>query len=125
MKIVEAAGLSIISVMVFNATPAGWFADYDEPVRLERGRRIEREEEGNNRKEKEGEKENIESCEHCITRLRLILKDAKIVDEDAVMNCGASGIVRPAKNACQIVIGTKVQFVYDEFEKLIDDEDEE
>ena len=68
-----------------------------------------------------GGKENIESCEHCITRLRLVLKDAKIVDEDAVMKCGASGIVRPAKNACQIVIGTKVQFVYDEFEKLIED----
>lgn len=72
-----------------------------------------------------GGKENVESAEHCITRLRLILKDAKIVDEDAVMNCGASGIIRPAKNACQIVIGTKVQFVYDEFEKLIDDEEEE
>lgn len=72
-----------------------------------------------------GGKENIESCEHCITRLRLVLKDAKIVDEDAVMNCGASGIVRPSKNACQIVIGTKVQFVYDEFEKLIDDEVEQ
>ena len=72
-----------------------------------------------------GGKENIESAEHCITRLRLVLKDAKIVDEDKVMKCGASGIVRPTKNACQIVIGTKVQFVYDEFEKLLDDEQNE
>ena len=71
-----------------------------------------------------GGKDNIESAEHCVTRLRLILKDAKIVDEDKVMKCGASGIVRPTKNACQIVIGTKVQFVYDEFEKLLDDEEE-
>ncbi len=71
-----------------------------------------------------GGKENIDSFEHCITRLRLILKDAKIVDEDAVMQAGASGIIRPAKNACQIVIGTKVQFVYDEFEKLVEDDEE-
>ena len=70
-----------------------------------------------------GGKENIESYEHCITRLRLVLKDAKLVDEDEVMKTGASGIIRPAKNACQIVIGTKVQFVYDEFEKLIEDEE--
>lgn len=72
-----------------------------------------------------GGKENITSCEHCVTRLRLELKDAKIVDEDAVMASGASGIIRPTKNACQIVIGTDVQFVYDEFEQLIDDEEDE
>lgn len=72
-----------------------------------------------------GGKENVENAEHCITRLRLVLKDASIVNEDAVMKCGASGIIRPSKNACQIVIGTKVQFVFDEFEKLIDDEEED
>lgn len=71
-----------------------------------------------------GGKDNVESAEHCVTRLRLILKDAKLVDEEAVMDCGAKGIVRPAKNACQIVIGTNVQFVYDEFENLLDEIEE-
>lgn len=71
-----------------------------------------------------GGKENIESAEHCVTRLRLVLKDGEKVDEAAISAAGASGVIRPAKNACQVVVGTKVQFVYDEFEKLIEDEEE-
>ena len=27
--------------------------------------------------------------------------------------------IRPSKNACQVIIGTKVQFVYDELKKML------
>lgn len=66
-----------------------------------------------------GGKENVTGADYCATRLRLDVKDASIVDEKAVKAAGARGIVRPGKNACQIIIGTKVQFVYDEFVKMI------
>ena len=41
------------------------------------------------------------------------------VDEKAVKAAGAAGVIRPSKNACQVIIGTKVQFVYDELKKML------
>ena len=32
---------------------------------------------------------------------------------------GAAGVIRPSKTACQVVIGPKVQFVYDELKKML------
>ncbi len=66
-----------------------------------------------------GGKENIASAEHCITRLRLEVKDRLLVDEKKIKSSGASGVIRPGKTAVQVIIGPKVQFVYDEFVKLI------
>ena len=66
-----------------------------------------------------GGKENIASAEHCITRLRLEVKDRLLVDEKKIKSSGAAGVIRPGKTAVQVVIGPKVQFVYDEFKKLL------
>ena len=46
-------------------------------------------------------------------------KDNAKVDEKAVKAAGAAGVIRPSKNACQVIIGTKVQFVYDELKKML------
>ena len=32
---------------------------------------------------------------------------------------GAAGVIRPSKTTCQVIIGPKVQFVYDEVKKLL------
>ncbi len=66
-----------------------------------------------------GGKDNIASAEHCITRLRLEVKDRLLVDEKKIKASGAAGVIRPGKTAVQVIIGPKVQFVYDEFEKLL------
>ena len=65
-----------------------------------------------------GGKENITSIDHCITRLRLEVKDRLLVDEKKIKSSGASGVIRPGKTAVQVVIGPKVQFVYEEFKKI-------
>ena len=65
-----------------------------------------------------GGKENIVSIDHCITRLRLEVKDRLLVDEKKIKSSGASGVVRPGKTSVQVIIGPKVQFVHDEFKKL-------
>ena len=65
-----------------------------------------------------GGKENISSIDHCITRLRLEVKDNTLVDEKKIKSSGASGVIRPSKTTVQVVIGPKVQFVHDEFKKL-------
>lgn len=65
-----------------------------------------------------GGKENVASIDNCITRLRLEIKDYTKVDEKAIKAAGVAGVIRPSKTAVQVVIGTKVQFVADEFKKL-------
>ena len=65
-----------------------------------------------------GGKENIASMDHCITRLRLEVKDRLLVNEAKIKSSGASGVIRPGKNSVQVIIGPKVQFVFEEFKKL-------
>ena len=65
-----------------------------------------------------GGKDNVTSIDNCITRLRLEIKDYTLVNEKKIKSAGVSGVIRPSKNAVQVVVGTKVQFVADEFKKL-------
>ena len=65
-----------------------------------------------------GGKENLVSIDHCITRLRLEVKDRLLVDEKKIKSSGAAGVIRPGKTSVQVIIGPKVQFVHDEFKKL-------
>lgn len=62
---------------------------------------------------------NVTSVDNCITRLRLEVKDPLLVDEKKIKSAGIAGVIRPSKTAVQVVVGTKVQFVADEFKKLI------
>lgn len=66
-----------------------------------------------------GGKENVANVDYCATRLRFEVKDSSSVNEKAVKAAGAAGVIRPSKNACQVVIGPKVQFVYDELKKML------
>lgn len=51
-----------------------------------------------------GGKENVESCEGCITRLRLFVKDEEKIDDARLKELGASGVVKRGKVA-QVVMG--------------------
>ncbi len=66
-----------------------------------------------------GGKENVTSADNCITRLRLEVKDRLLVDEKKLKASGAAGVIRPGKTSVQVIIGPKVQFVADEFKKLL------
>lgn len=65
-----------------------------------------------------GGKENVISIDSCITRLRLEIKDYTAVNEKVIKAAGVAGIIRPSKTSVQVVIGTQVQFVANEFSKL-------
>ena len=65
-----------------------------------------------------GGKDNVESVDNCITRLRLVIKDYTKVDEKKIKSAGVAGVIKPGKTSVQVIIGTKVQFVADEFSKL-------
>ena len=57
---------------------------------------------------------NIDTLDYCATRLRAIVKDPVLVKEQEIKNAGVAGLIRPSEKSIQVVIGPKVQFVYDE-----------
>ena len=66
-----------------------------------------------------GGKGTVANVDYCATRLRFEVNDSTAVNEKAVKAAGAAGVIRPSKTACQVVIGPKVQFVYDELKKML------
>ena len=66
-----------------------------------------------------GGKDNVVSASYCTTRLRFVVEGYNQVNEQAVKASGATGIIRPGKNACQVIVGTNVKSVYDELDKLL------
>jgi PTS system N-acetylglucosamine-specific IIC component len=60
---------------------------------------------------------NIAILDNCITRLRVEVKNYEAVSERRIKAAGVAGVMRPSKNAVQVIIGTKVQFVADEIKR--------
>lgn len=65
-----------------------------------------------------GGKENIVSVDACITRLRLVLKDEKAVNEKGLKELGAAGVMRLGQGSVQVVFGTLSELLKDEIKKL-------
>ena len=65
-----------------------------------------------------GGKGNIVSIDNCVTRLRLEVRDMTAVNDKAIKAAGVAGVIKPGKTSVQVIVGTKVQFVADEFKKL-------
>ena len=61
---------------------------------------------------------NVVAIDNCVTRLRVEVKDMNAVDKDKIKSAGVPGIKETGKNSIQVVVGTNVQFVADEIEKL-------
>lgn len=70
-----------------------------------------------------GGPENVVSVVHCMTRLRFVLKDESIVDDQSVENTrGVLGVMKKG-GQYQIIIGNEVGAVYKEIVKLGNFED--
>lgn len=65
-----------------------------------------------------GGRDNVTSVDNCITRLRLEIRDYTKVDEKKIKSAGVAGVIRPSKTSVQVIVGTRVQLVADEFKKL-------
>ncbi|MCA1055654.1 N-acetylglucosamine-specific PTS transporter subunit IIBC [Rossellomorea aquimaris] len=65
-----------------------------------------------------GGDENVTSVDNCITRLRVEVKNMDAVDQRRIKATGVPGINIVGPNSIQVVVGTSVQFVADEVERL-------
>ncbi|WP_042346574.1 N-acetylglucosamine-specific PTS transporter subunit IIBC [Bacillus massiliigorillae] len=61
---------------------------------------------------------NVTSVDNCITRLRLEVKDMNAVDQNKIKATGVPGINIVGPQSIQVIVGTQVQFVADEIEKI-------
>ena len=67
-----------------------------------------------------GGKENIQSVEGCITRLRLFVNDPVQIDEPRLKSLGASGVIKRGKIA-QVVMGTQSDRIATRMNRILKD----
>lgn len=65
-----------------------------------------------------GGDENITSVDYCTTRLRVEVKDMDKVNQGKIKSTGVPGINVVGKHSIQVIVGTSVQFVADEVNKI-------
>ncbi|GEN31396.1 PTS system N-acetylglucosamine-specific IIC component [Cerasibacillus quisquiliarum] len=65
-----------------------------------------------------GGDKNVISVDYCTTRLRVEVNDMNQVDEAKIKATGVPGTHIVGKNSIQVIVGTNVQFVADEVNKL-------
>ena len=108
-----------------SAKAATASAAADKPVKIENAQESSREDtivEGFNLNailDGLGGRENIQTLDNCVTRLRVEVKDSDAVNEGILKAAGAKAVVRPGAGSVQVVIGLKVQKVADELRKMI------
>lgn len=66
-----------------------------------------------------GGKENVTDLDNCITRLRVTVKDAAAVKDDALKATGAAGVVR-AGNGVQVIYGPRVAVIKSNLEEYME-----
>ncbi|MDR0921865.1 MAG: N-acetylglucosamine-specific PTS transporter subunit IIBC [Lactobacillales bacterium] len=63
--------------------------------------------------------ENVTSIDNCTTRLRLVVKDSSKVDQAKIKATGVPGMKVIDDKNVQVIVGTEVQFVADEMNKIL------
>lgn len=58
-----------------------------------------------------GGTDNLTGIDACITRLRLNVKDATVVNDAYAKRLGASGVIRLNKQSVQVIVGTRAELV--------------
>lgn len=66
-----------------------------------------------------GGKDNIVDLDNCVTRLRMVVKDASKIDEATLKKNGALGVMKLDDQNVQVVIGTKVGTLKSQLDNLI------
>ncbi|EEX50330.1 N-acetylglucosamine-specific PTS transporter subunit IIBC [Pasteurella dagmatis] len=64
-----------------------------------------------------GGKENLQTIDACITRLRLVLVDRNKIDEEKLKVLGSKGNVKLGDNALQVILGPEAELIADAMKK--------
>ncbi|WP_445486791.1 N-acetylglucosamine-specific PTS transporter subunit IIBC [Niallia sp. 03133] len=61
---------------------------------------------------------NVTSVDNCVTRLRIEVKNMDVVNQNKIKATGVPGINVVGPKSIQVIVGTHVQFVADEIDKI-------
>lgn len=67
-----------------------------------------------------GGKDNIVSLDNCITRLRLVVKNMDLLQDDLIKEGGAINVMRLDDTNVQVIIGPQVHIVKNQIQKIIE-----
>ncbi|QCR37892.1 PTS N-acetyl glucosamine transporter subunit IIABC [Nissabacter sp. SGAir0207] len=62
---------------------------------------------------------NLKGIDACITRLRLTVEDAGLVNDAECKRLGASGVVKLNKKSIQVIVGAKAESIADSMKRLL------
>ncbi len=71
-----------------------------------------------------GGRNNIITLDNCVTRLRLVINDMTLINENAIKSNGGLGVVKLDENTLQVIIGTKVYQLRKEMDGVLGKSDE-
>lgn len=63
--------------------------------------------------------ENLQSVDHCQTRVLLTVKDSSLAQVDAIRNLGIAGVLRPSNTKVQLIVKDLVQPIYQALSKVV------
>ncbi len=66
-----------------------------------------------------GGKENIVEIDNCISRLRLVLQDTSVINENGLKKTGSLGIIKINEKNLQVVYGAKVEKAAAELKRAV------
>ncbi|WP_067702316.1 PTS N-acetyl glucosamine transporter subunit IIABC [Erwinia sp. ErVv1] len=66
-----------------------------------------------------GGSDNLKIIDACITRLRLSVNDAAMINDAACKRLGASGVIKLNKQTVQVIVGAKAESIAEEMKKVI------
>lgn len=66
-----------------------------------------------------GGRDNVSDVQHDGARLKVAIRQYDAVDEKKIRSAQVGGVLRPGKNAVQIIIGPSVEPVEKELQKLV------
>ena len=66
-----------------------------------------------------GGKDNVANLEFEQTRLKFEVKDSKLIDEKAIKAAGVMNINRPSRKKVQVMVGPRVETVYEDVKALL------
>ncbi|MCY9134607.1 N-acetylglucosamine-specific PTS transporter subunit IIBC [Bacillus atrophaeus] len=68
-----------------------------------------------------GGKTNLQTIDHCATRLRLTVNSTSLIDEALLKKAGAKGVVKAGSSSVQVIIGPNVEFAAEELKAAVKD----
>lgn len=66
-----------------------------------------------------GGKDNIETIDSCITRIRLTVYDKSIINENDIKRAGATGLMDLGGKNLQVIVGTDAELIVEQIKKLL------